>query len=199
MQDDIRVTRPEAGGGGGGIAEAAGRASRGGAPAPVHLWDPPFCGDMDLVIRADGTWLHDGTPIGRPALVRLFANILKREGDAYFLVTPVEKLGITVEDVPFRAVDLDAGDDALTFTTDVGERVTAGPDHPLRIAQTEAGPVPYLHVRGGAGAELEARVDRKTFYRLMELGETRPVAGEDWFGLASGGAFFEVIRASELP
>lgn len=193
MADELRVT-----GGPGDLVEAAGRASKGGAPAPVHLWDPPFCGDMDLVIRADGTWVHEGTPIGRPALVRLFANILKREGDSYFLVTPVEKLGIAVEDVPFRAVDLDAAPDALTFTTDMGERVTAGADHPLRIAQSEAGPVPYLHVRGPAEAPLEARVDRKTYYRLMERGETRARGGEDWFGLASGGAFFPVIRAAEL-
>ena len=193
MADELRVT-----GGPGDLVEAAGRASKGGAPAPVHLWDPPFCGDMDLVIRADGTWVHEGTPIGRPALVRLFANILKREGDSYFLVTPVEKLGIAVEDVPFRAVDLDAAPDALTFTTDMGERVTAGADHPLRIAQSEAGPVPYLHVRGPAEAPLEARVDRKTYYRLMERGETRARGGEDWFGLASRGAFFPVIRAAEL-
>jgi hypothetical protein len=194
MSDELRVT-----GAGGGIAAAAGRASKGGAPAPVHLWDPPFCGDMDLTIRADGTWIHEGTPIGRPALVRLFANVLKREGDDYFLVTPVEKLGIRVEDVPFRALDLDAAGGALTFTTDMDERVTAGPDHPLRIAETEAGPVPYLHVRGPADTPLEARVDRKTFYRLMELGEVREVNGEEWFGLASGGAFFAVIRAAELP
>ena len=198
MADELRVT-----GAAGGIAEAAGRASKGGASAPVHLWDPPFCGDMDLTIRADGTWMHEGTPIGRPGLVRLFANVLKREGDAYFLVTPVEKLGITVEDVPFRALDVDAADGAdggaLTFTTDMGERVTAGPDHPLRMAETEAGPIPYLHVRGPADAPLEARVDRKTFYRLMELGEQREADGEEWFGLASGGAFFKVIRAAELP
>ena len=194
MADELRVT-----GAGEGIAEAASKASKGGAPAPVHLWDPPFCGDMDLTIRADGTWWHEGTPIGRPGLVRLFANVLKREGDDYFLVTPVEKLGIRVEDVPFRALDVDARGGDLTFTTDMDERVTAGPDHPLRMAETEAGPIPYLHVRGRADAPLEARVDRKTFYRLMELGELRDVDGQAWFGLASGGAFFEVIRAAELP
>lgn len=190
MADELRVT-----GAGSGIAEAAGRASKGGAPAPVHLWDPPFCGDMDLTIRADGTWWHEGTPIGRPGLVRLFASVLKREGDDYFLVTPVEKLGIRVEDVPFRAIDLEEGPGDLTFLTDMGERVTAGPDHPLRLAATGDGPIPYLHVRGPSDAPLEARVDRKTFYRLMERGEVR---GE-WFGLASRGAFFEVIRADELP
>ncbi len=196
MADDMPVTpAPQAAAG---LIAAAGRAAKGGAPAPVHLWDPPFCGDMDLEIRADGTWMHEGSPIGRPALVRLFATILKREGDAYFLVTPGEKLGIRVEDVPFRALDLDAADGTLTFTTDMGERVAAGPDHPLRFAPTAAGPVPYLHVRGPADAPLEARVDRKTYLRLMDLGEVRAQDGADWFGIASGGAFFAILRAAEL-
>lgn len=146
-------------------------------PAPVHLWNPDFCGDIDMRIASDGTWFYMGTPIGRPAMVRLFSNILKREGDAYFLVTPVEKVGITVDDAPFVAVDFTAGDD-ITFTTHVGETVTAGPDHPIRME----GDRPYIMVRGG----LEALIDRKSFYRLAELAEER----DGVFGVTSGGAFF---------
>ncbi len=101
--------------------------------------------------------------------------------------------------MPFRALDVEAAEGAIAFVTDMDERVTAGPDHPLRFARTDAGPVPYLHVRGAPGAGLEARVDRKTFYRLMDLGETREVDGAGWFGIASAGAFFPVIRADELP
>ena len=115
------------------LAAAAGKAARRGPP-PVHLWNPPFCGDLDMRIARDGTWFYLGTPIGRAPLVRLFSSILKREGDRYFLVTPVEKVGITVDDAPFVAVDFDAEGEGeaqrLTFTTHVGDSVTAGPDHP---------------------------------------------------------------------
>ena len=174
--------------------DAAARAAKKGPP-PVHLWNPDYCGEMDLVIRADGTWMHEGTPIGRPALVRLFASILKREGDRYFLVTPVEKLGITVEDAPFRAVDMEPEQGGLVFETDVGDVVTAGPDHAIRLEWTADGePQPYLHVRRG----LEAKIDRKTFYRMVELGETMAAEGEDWFGVRSGGMFFPLIRQAEL-
>lgn len=164
-----------------GLIAAATEAKKRG-PAPVHLWNPPYCGEMDLVIRADGTWVHDGRPIRRPALVELFATVLKREGDRFFLVTPVEKLGIRVEDAPFLAVDVEIGDD-LIFTTNLGERVTAGPDHPIRVEMRDGQPRPYVHVRGG----LEALIDRKSFYRLAEA------AGPDAAGrlvLRSGGAVF---------
>ena len=183
-----------------GIIESARAAGKGAGPAPVHLWNPPFCGDLDMRIARDGTWFHEGTPIGRPALVRLFANILKREGDAYFLVTPVEKVGITVEDAPFVAVDFEvtnAGEaQALRFTTNVGDSVTAGPAHPLRVTRDpETGePAPYIMVRAG----LEALIDRKSFYRLVDLGEVMPHEGQDWFGIWSGGAFFPMILAAEL-
>ncbi|MFT4013394.1 MAG: DUF1285 domain-containing protein [Paracoccus sp. (in: a-proteobacteria)] len=149
-----------------GMIAAATAASKKGPP-PVHLWNPPYCGDMDLEIRADGTWIHEGTPIGRPALVRLFASILKREGDDYFLVTPVEKLGIRVVDAPFLAVDAQIDEGRLTFTTNVGDIVVADLNHPVQIRGSADAPRPYLHVRHG----LWALIDRKTFYRLVEAAE----------------------------
>lgn len=164
-----------------GIAAAASKAAKGGLP-PVHLWNPPFCGDLDMEIRADGTWFHEGTPIGRPAMVRLFSTILKREGDRFFLVTPVEKVGIRVVEAPFVAVDADIAPDAVTFTTNVGDTVTAGPDHPVTIGGTTTQPRPYVHVRAG----LQALIDRKTFYRLAAAAtdeDGRP-------GIRSGGVFF---------
>src|SRR5690606_19056408 len=131
------------------MAAAARREGRRGPP-PVHLWNPPFCGNLDMRIARDGTWFYLGTPIGRQPLVALFSSILKREGDAYFLVTPAEKVGITVEDAPFVAVDFTATgagrDQRLAFTTHVGETVEAGPAHPLRFGQDAGGaPAPYLH------------------------------------------------------
>jgi len=184
------------------LAAVAARGTPTGAkrgPAPVHLWNPPFCGDLDMRIARDGTWFHEGTPIGRPAMVALFASILKREGDAYFLVTPVEKVGITVEDVPFIAVDFTPIDTnaerILRFVTNLGEEVSAGPDHPIRVEIGPDGePAPYVMVRSG----LEARIDRKSFYRLVELGETGTVAGTEWFGLRSGGAFFPICPATDM-
>jgi hypothetical protein len=177
------------------IAAAAGAASRRGPP-PVHLWNPAFCGDIDMRIARDGAWFYCGTPIGREAMVRLFASILKREDERFFLVTPVEKVGIVVEDAPFVAVDFRVEGDALVFVTNVGDEVAAGPEHALRPGAdpVTGAPVPYLHVRRG----LEARVDRKSFYRLVEIGEIRAVGGEDWFGVASGGAFFAIAPASQV-
>ena len=148
------------------LAAAKSAAGRGGAP--VHLWNPPFCGDLDMEIRPDGSWFYNGTPIGRPEMVRLFSTILKREGDDYFLVTPVEKVGIRVVDAPFVAVDADVEGESVVFTTNVGERIAAGPDHLIRMAGTPDVPRPYLHIRAG----LEALIDRKTFYRLAEIAET---------------------------
>lgn len=158
---------------------------------PVHLWNPPFCGDMDMVIKRDGSWIHEGGKINRPELVKLFASILRKDGSDYFLVTPVEKVGIRVEDVPFIAVDLDVegidGMPCLTFTTNVDDKVTAGPDHPLRLVHDpETGePSPYVMVRAG----LEARLDRKTFYRLVDLG-VETDSGD--FGVFSAGRFFKL-------
>lgn len=183
-----------------GLAAAARSAARKG-PAPVHLWNPPFCGDLDMVIKRDGTWFYLGTPIGRPALVRLFSTILRRDGDKYFLVTPVEKVGITVEDAPFVAVDFTVTgsgmDQSLSFLTNVGDDATAGPDHSLRVRRDpDTGePAPYIHIRAG----LEALIDRKSFYRLIDLCDQARQDGVDWFGLWSGGVFFPIIPAAELP
>lgn len=149
---------------------AAARQAQGRGPAPVHLWNPPYCGEMDLEIRPDGRWIHEGAAIARPELVRLFASVLKREGDRYFLVTPVEKLGIRVLEAPFLATDADIAPDEITFTTNVGERVTAGPDNAIRVEQRDGAPRPYVHVRGG----LDALIDRKTFYRLAEAAVPGP-------------------------
>ena len=177
------------------LEESAKAAARGGLP-PVETWDPPYCGEMDMRIARDGTWFHDGTPIGRATLVRLFSTILKREGDRYFLVTPVEKLGIEVEDAPFVAIDFERVDDGLVFQTNVGDRVRAGAAHPIRVERDASGePSPYILVR----RNLEALIDRKSFYRLVDIGETRPHEGRDWFGLVSDEVFFPVIPASELP
>ena len=178
-----------------GIAASA-RAAGSRGPAPVHLWNPPFCGDLDIRIARDGTWFYLGTPIGRAGLVKLFSSILKREGDAYFLVTPVEKVGITVDDAPFVAVDFEvAGEGAaqsITFTTQVEDTVTADPDHPIRVLRDPktGEPSPYVEVRAG----LEALIDRKSFYRLVDIGAHK----DGWFGLWSGGAFFAVIPSAEL-
>lgn len=166
---------------------------------PVHLWNPPYCGEMDLRILRDGTWLHEGTPIGRTALVRLFSTILKREGDRYFLVTPIEKLGIMVEDAPFIAVDLDASGNGraqqVQLTTNVGDSVTLGRDNPLRIVFTPDGsPAPYAMIRAG----LEARLDRKSFYRLVDLGMIDKHMGTDWFGIWSGAVFFPILPEADL-
>jgi hypothetical protein len=183
-----------------GLAAAARSAAKRGPP-PVHLWNPPFCGDLDMRIARDGTWFYLGTPIGRHALVRLFSSILKREGDRFFLVTPVEKVGITVDDAPFVAVDFtaegDGRDQRLTFVTQVGDEVTAGPAHPIRATRDPATgePAPYVMVRRG----LEALIDRKSFYRLAEIGSTHEVEGIAHFGLWSDGAFFPLIPAAELP
>lgn len=182
-----------------GLAASARAASKGGPP-PVHLWDPPDCGDLDMEIRRDGTWFYEGTPIGRPALVRLFASILRLDGSRHVLVTPVEKVGIRVEDAPFVAVDFERegspDEPVLAFTTNVGDRVAAGPEHAIRVERDEAGePSPYLHVRRG----LEALIDRKSFYRLAEIGEHAEHEGGRWFGVRSGGAFFPLIPSAELP
>lgn len=181
------------------IATSARAASSGGIP-PVHLWDPPYCGDLDIRITRDGTWFYLGTPIGRPELVRLFSSILKKEGERYYLVTPVEKVGITVDDAPFVAVDFEAeGEGAwqrITFVTQVGDTVTAGADHPVRVAHDAATgePAPYVEVRAG----LEALIDRKSFYRLAEIGRIEAHEGADWFGLWSCGVFFPILPAEKL-
>ncbi len=182
------------------LAAAAKAAGKRGLP-PVHLWNPEFCGNLDMRIARDGTWFYLGTPIGRKELVRLFSTILRRDGDDYFLVTPVEKVGITVDDAPFVAVDFEATgegrDQVLTFETNVGDVVVAGPGNPIRVVRdADTGePSPYVLVR----RNLEALIDRKSFYRLVEIGAHEDRDGERWFGLWSSGQFFEVIPSAELP
>lgn len=163
------------------VAEAA-KAAR-GLP-PVHLWNPAHCGDIDIVIRADGTWMHEGSPIGRAELVRLFSTVLRLDPDGYHLVTPVEKLRITVEDLPFRAVAMQRDGGTLVFTTDVGDEVRAGADNPITVETDPATgePAPRVHVRRG----LEARIARTVFYDLVEMAEER----EGRLAVASGGVWF---------
>ncbi|MCK0151427.1 DUF1285 domain-containing protein [Marivita sp. S6314] len=179
-----------------GIAASA-RAATGKGLPPVHLWNPPFCGDLDMRIARDGTWFYLGTPIGRFELVKLFSSILRKDGDEYFLVTPVEKVGITVDDAPFVATDFDVeGEGAaqvLTFKTHVGDSAVASADNPIRVTRDpETGePSPYILIR----ANLEALIDRKSFYRLVECGAHH----EDWFGVWSKGTFFKIIPSAELP
>jgi hypothetical protein len=177
------------------LAESARAAQKGGLP-PVHLWNPPHCGDIDMRIARDGTWFYMGTPIGRPELVKLFSTIIRREGDDYVLVTPVERVGITVDDAPFVAVDFNKRCDGLEFETNVGDRMMAGPDHPIRVERDpETGePSPYVLVR----TNLEALIDRKSFYRLVEIGEHASHNGARWFGVRSQDVFFPIIPSAEL-
>lgn len=179
-------------------AAAATSAAAGRAP-PVHLWNPAFCGDIDMRIARDGTWFYAGTPIGRSALVRLFASILRRDPDGVMLVTPVEKVRIVVEDAAFVAVEMTAIDEAdgpvLQFRTNVDEWVRADAAHPLvfRPGASE-GLKPYLTVRPG----LEALVKRALFYDLVERGEVRGTGDSAMFGVASAGLFFPMAPAAAI-
>ena len=181
------------------ITDAAKRAG-GKGPPPVHLWNPPFCGDLDMRIASDGTWYYLKTLIGRPALVKLFASVLKREDDKYFLVTPVEKVGIVVDDAPFLAVELQTQPSeqgrVLHFRTNVDDWVACDADNALRFEPEphSGGLKPYLHVR----RDLWAKVSRPLFYDLVELGEERDVDGTRMFGVASGGEFFAMAPADSL-
>ena len=179
--------------------DAANSSPGGRALPPVHLWNPPFCGDLDMRIAGDGTWFYMGTPIGRPALVRLFSTILKREDGKHFLVTPVEKVGIRVEDAPFLAVEMlkenDGRGQLLRFRTNVDDWVACDAAHPLRFeAAADGGLTPYLHVR----AELWAKVTRAIYYDLVDIGEERVVDGRAMFGIASSGAFFAMADAEQM-
>jgi hypothetical protein len=176
-------------------AMAAAKEGKRGAP-PVHLWNPPFCGDIDMRIARDGTWFYMGTPIGREGLVKLFASIIRRDGDDFFLVTPVEKVGIVVDDAPFVAIDFDRVGNDLRFITNVGDSFDAGPDHPIRVVRDPktGEPSPYVVVR----TNLDALIDRKSFYRLVDLGEEDLIDNVIWFGVRSGGVFFPIIPAAEL-
>jgi len=181
------------------ITGAVSRAAAKGPP-PVERWNPPFCGDLDMRIAADGTWYYLKTPIGRPALVKLFASVLKREVDKYFLVTPVEKCGIQVDDAPFLAVEMNVeqreSGRILHFRTNVDDWVACGPEHALRFEPEPAtgGLKPYLHVR----RDLWAKVTRTLFFDLVELGEERDVAGRPMFGVVSMDSFFAMAGAEQV-
>lgn len=191
-----------------GISDAAGlealvaRAARAGKGAPpVERWNPAYCGELDMEIKRDGTWFYLGTPIGRPALVQLFSSVLRKDEDGQtYLVTPVEKIAIRVEDAPFVAVEVNQsqrdGENVLTFRTNVGDVIEAGPDNPLRFAEeVETGGLkPYLLVRG----RLEALINRAVTYELAALGEEMEVDGKRMFAVQSNGAVFPIIAADRL-
>ena len=171
------------------IAAAKAQAPGRGLP-PVHLWNPAHCGEIDIVIRKDGLWFHEGSPIGREALVRLFSTVLRKDPDGFHLVTPVEKMKITVEDAPFIATRVDREGGTLKFLTNVGDEVEAGPDNEIRIETDQATgePRPYLHVRRG----LDALIARPVFYELVEMAQERETADGPRLGVESNGAWFPV-------
>ncbi len=168
---------------------------------PVGLWNPDNCGEIEMRIARDGTWYHEGRPINRQRMVRLFSTILRQDADGvHYLVTPVEKLAIQVDDAPFVAVEMtvhDTGEEQiLVFRTNVGDEVMAGPDHSIRIERTGAGdqPAPYVHARD----RLAALIARAVFYDLVELGVEAEVAGEPYLGVWSAGVFFPLAPMAEL-
>lgn len=184
------------------ISRASAQTSGGKASLPpVERWEPPFCGDLDMEIRSDGTWFYMGTPIGREPLVRLFSTVLRKDEDGKtYLVTPVEKVGIRVQDAHFVAVEMsvteEAGESVLTFRTNVGDVVEADPEHKLRfeVVGENHELKPYLSVRG----RLEALVSRAVMYDLVERGEVLDVEGRAMFVIRSRGAVFPVMPADEL-
>lgn len=177
-----------------GVIAAATAQARSQAPGrglpPVHLWNPTHCGAIDIRIARNGLWFHEGSPIGREALVRLFSTILRRDPEGYVLVTPVEKLSIVVEDAPFVAVAVERRGEALAFTTNVGDVVEAGPDNPIRVEMDPLSgePRPYVHVRRG----LEALIARPVFYELAEMADERPTAEGPMMGVTSLGTWFAI-------
>ncbi len=161
---------------------------------PVERWDPAHCGDSQMRIAADGRWFHMGAPIARPAMVRLFSTVLRREPDgSHVLVTPVEKLRIEVERTAFRAIDMSSEGEGegrrLGFALDSGDALIAGPDHPLTVIRTPEGPSPRLSVRHG----LEAEIARALYYELAEIALAE---GHDPPGIWSDGVFFQLEPSS---
>jgi uncharacterized protein len=180
-----------------GLGEAAVQRRRG--PPSVHLWNPPHCGDIDMRIAADGTWFYCGSPIGRQPLVQLFASILRKDGDRYVLVTPVEKVGIKVDDAPFLVIEMrvenECGGSSITFRTNVEDVVTVDEKHPLRFERGAAeGLKPYVRVRD----DLWALVKRTLFYDLVEIGRVESLCDDLWFGVRSRGMFFPMCPAGEI-
>ena len=168
--------------------------------APVHLWNPKFCGNLDIRIARDGTWFHEGSKINRPKLVKLFSSILKREGNDYFLVTPMEKIGIKVDDAPFLVNSINTTGTGkrqnILFTTNIGETIIVGDNNLLRMEFNHKTnePSPYVTIR----RNLEGLIDRKTFYRLVDLGTTEHYDGDSWFGVWSKNTFFPITLQKNL-
>lgn len=195
------MTHGKIAGDAGGLASAITRQLDGGTlrkAAPVDKWEPDFCGDIDMEIRRDGTWYYQGTPIGRAALAQLFSTVLRKDEDGEtYLVTPVEKLRIRVEDAPFIAVGMERdAQGRLSIRTNMGDVVEAGPGHPLRfaIADGDDGLKPYVLVRG----RLEALFSRALTYDLMALGEEIEIEGKAMFAIRSGDAVFAVMEMAAL-
>jgi uncharacterized protein len=168
---------------------------------PVHLWNPDFCGDLDMRIARDGTWFYLGSPIGRKPLVKLFSGVIRLDDDnKYYLVTPVEKIGITVEDAPFVAVEMfvegEGRERIISFRTNVDDFVIMDEEHPFRLEidpETKE-PSPYVRVR----ANLEALINRPVFYDLVNLAGEESIDGEDRFGFWSSGQFFELGLVNDI-
>lgn len=180
-------------------AQAAAKSCAARTYPPVHLWNPPFCGDIGMKIARDGTWFYRGSPIGRLPMVKLFASILRKDPDRHVLVTPVEMVSVEVEDAPFLAVEMrrEGGEDGarLVFRTNLDDETRVGPERPLRFEVSVAdGVKPYVLVRG----DLWALVTRPLFLDLVELGEIREIDGERLFGVSSGGAFFAMAPADQI-
>jgi uncharacterized protein len=181
------------------LTAALGSDSKRKGPPPVERWNPAYCGEIDMRIAADGTWHYMGSPINRPALVKLFSTVLRKDPERYVLVTPVERVGITVEDAPFLAVEMAVEGEGETrqiaFRTNVDDLVQVGPDHPLRFEQDANGGIkPYVKVRG----DLWALVTRSLTLDLVAMGEEKTVDEAATFGLTAGGTFFSIAPASEL-
>jgi hypothetical protein len=168
-------------------------------PAPVHLWNPAYCGEIDMRIARDGTWFYNGTPIGRPAMVQLFSSVLRKDPERFVLVTPVERVGIVVEDAPFLGVELlregEGASQILRLRTNVEDWVEISAENPLKFLPGDSGGLkPYALVRG----DLWALVKRALFYDLVAWGESRTIDGEDFFGVWSRGAFFPMAPMRDL-
>ncbi len=181
------------------LMEALGPDAKRKGPPPVERWNPPYCGEIDMRIAADGSWHYMGSPINRPALVKLFSTVLRKDPERHVLVTPVERVGIIVDDAPFLAVEMavEGEGDArqIAFRTNVDDLVQVGPEHPLRFEEGEHGGIkPYVKVRG----ELWALVTRALAMDLMELAEEREWEGKGMFGIAAGQAFFPIVPVADL-
>lgn len=194
-------TEPFAGPGGalGRLVQALDPMEKRKGPPPVERWNPAYCGEIDMRIAADGTWHYNGSPIGRPALVKLFSTILRKDPERYVLVTPVERVGIVVEDAPFVAVEMAVegeGDDRqIAFRTNVDDLVQVDAEHPLRFESDDTGGLkPYVRVRG----DLWARTTRPLALDLVALGEERVFDGAATFGVAAAGRFFPIAPAAAL-